>query len=73
MNRLLRLLLCAGASVLIGAGTRAQDFPSRPVTLVVPFAAGSGFDATARTVGEELGKATWAFCRSRSIRHLTWI
>jgi tripartite-type tricarboxylate transporter receptor subunit TctC len=57
VNRLLRLLLCAGASVLIGASARAQEFPSRPVTLVVPFAAGSGIDATARTVGEELGKA----------------
>jgi len=57
VNGLLRLLLSAGAAVLVAAGAWAQDYPSRPVTLVVPFAPGSGIDATARTVGEELAKA----------------
>jgi tripartite-type tricarboxylate transporter receptor subunit TctC len=53
---LLRVFFCAALG-LIGAGARAQDFPSRPLTLVVPFAPGSGIDATARTVAEELSKS----------------
>jgi tripartite-type tricarboxylate transporter receptor subunit TctC len=32
----------------------ADDFPSRPIMLVVPYAAGSGADITARTVGKGL-------------------
>ncbi len=55
MRRLLRR--CMFAAALIGSPALAQEFPNRPVTLVVPFAAGSGIDATARTVSEELGKA----------------
>src|SRR5262245_33302832 len=39
------------------ATAQTQDYPSRPITLVVPFAAGSGIDPTARIVGEELGRA----------------
>jgi tripartite-type tricarboxylate transporter receptor subunit TctC len=48
---------CVVVLALTSAAASAQDFPSRPVTLVVPFAPGSGIDATARTVGEELSKA----------------
>jgi tripartite-type tricarboxylate transporter receptor subunit TctC len=32
----------------------AQPFPSRPITLIVPFAAGGGTDVTARIVGEHM-------------------
>jgi tripartite-type tricarboxylate transporter receptor subunit TctC len=32
----------------------AQDFPSKPITLVVPFAPGSGTDTQARIVGQAL-------------------
>ncbi len=49
----LLVVLSAGAI----AGAQAQDYPSRPVTLVLPFGAGSGIDPTARIVGDELGKA----------------
>ena len=35
----------------------AQDFPSRPVTLIVPFPAGGGVDAVARIVADKLSHA----------------
>jgi tripartite-type tricarboxylate transporter receptor subunit TctC len=52
------LLLIAGLTAgLATAAAQSQDYLSRPITLVVPFAAGSGIDPTARIIGEELGKA----------------
>jgi tripartite-type tricarboxylate transporter receptor subunit TctC len=34
----------------------AQDYPVRPITLVVPYAAGGGNDAMARTVAEKMSR-----------------
>jgi tripartite-type tricarboxylate transporter receptor subunit TctC len=34
----------------------AQDYPSRPVTLTVPLAAGGGMDFIARTIGQKLSE-----------------
>src|ERR1700716_4525855 len=34
----------------------AQDWPARPVTMVVPFAVGSGSDILARIIGPRLGE-----------------
>ena len=34
----------------------AQDYPSRPITLVVPYAAGGGNDVMARIVGEKMSE-----------------
>ncbi|QCI64691.1 Bug family tripartite tricarboxylate transporter substrate binding protein [Phreatobacter stygius] len=50
-----RRALLAGAAAL-AAGTRLAQaaFPERPITLVVPFAAGSGTDTVARVVAEQL-------------------
>lgn len=39
---------------------QAQDFPSRPITIVVPFAAGSGTDTQARVVGQAIAADTRA-------------
>ncbi len=52
-----RLNLLAAAAVIFAAacGTGvAQTYPSRPITLIVPFPAGGGVDAVARIVAEKL-------------------
>jgi tripartite-type tricarboxylate transporter receptor subunit TctC len=52
---LLKTLAAAGAQVL-PALAQAQDFPSRSVRLVVPYAAGGSTDQLARGVAESLSK-----------------
>ncbi|MEW6450166.1 MAG: tripartite tricarboxylate transporter substrate binding protein [Pseudomonadota bacterium] len=53
MKSLLRAL--ALVAVTFSAAS-AQDFPNRPITLVVPYAAGGGNDAMARIAGEKMGR-----------------
>jgi tripartite-type tricarboxylate transporter receptor subunit TctC len=52
MKRLVALLLAACA-----ASAFAQAFPARPITLIVPYAAGGSADVVARPVAAEMGKA----------------
>lgn len=52
-------VLCAAAVAslaVMGGFAAAEDYPSRPVKFVVPFAAGGGNDIVARIVGEKLGE-----------------
>jgi tripartite-type tricarboxylate transporter receptor subunit TctC len=60
----MRKLFCAAAAVaaissaitgLTGAAS-AQTFPSRPITLLVPFPPGGVIDTTARVIETDLGK-----------------
>jgi tripartite-type tricarboxylate transporter receptor subunit TctC len=44
------------ASLLAAGAAIGQSYPSAPVTMVVPFAAGSGTDAVARIVARKLGE-----------------
>jgi tripartite-type tricarboxylate transporter receptor subunit TctC len=50
-----RLRTCLPALLLVLGGTAAaQNFPDKPIRVLVPFAAGSGTDILARVVTEEL-------------------
>ena len=50
------LILAAGALALAGTGAFAQGFPTKPITVIVPFAAGGPTDTSARLVGEAMSK-----------------
>lgn len=54
MRRVVIALSFIGTLFATAAG--AQSYPTGPVTLVVPFAAGSGTDAVARIVAKSLGE-----------------
>ena len=43
--------------VLLPLAAGAQTFPTKPVTLIVPFAAGGPTDTIARILGERMGRA----------------
>jgi tripartite-type tricarboxylate transporter receptor subunit TctC len=45
------------ALVATTAPVAAQDYPSRPITLIVPYSAGGGNDLMARTAAEKMSKA----------------
>src|SRR5262245_60360112 len=45
------------AMVLAGSASRAQTYPDRLVTLVVPYAAGGSSDVLGRLIGERLSKS----------------
>ncbi|MCV0437736.1 MAG: tripartite tricarboxylate transporter substrate binding protein [Hydrogenophaga sp.] len=53
----LSLLACASAALLSPTVAMAQDYPKRPITAVVPVAAGGAFDALARTWADYLSKS----------------
>ena len=54
----LKGLLCVAAFGLgsVPSGAQAQGYPSRPVTVIVPFPAGGPSDVVARIVTEQMGK-----------------
>jgi tripartite-type tricarboxylate transporter receptor subunit TctC len=50
---LIGVLLAAG----LGCVAAGQDYPTRPISLIVPYPPGGGVDAMARIVGEKLSAA----------------
>jgi tripartite-type tricarboxylate transporter receptor subunit TctC len=52
MTRLLFLAVLA----LVAGQARADDWPSRPITLIVPFSAGGGVDLSARIQAQRMGE-----------------
>jgi tripartite-type tricarboxylate transporter receptor subunit TctC len=54
---LMARLLAAVATLSIATIAHAQIYPSHPITMIVPFAAGGTSDVIARTVAEQMGAA----------------
>jgi tripartite-type tricarboxylate transporter receptor subunit TctC len=52
-----RTLLAATVAVCFAASAQAQNYPSKPITLIVPFPAGSTTDLVGRILQDELAKA----------------
>src|SRR5437870_3937671 len=52
-----KLVLAAFATLALVSSAAAQNFPSRPITIIVPFSAGGPSDAMARILAERM-KAT---------------
>jgi tripartite-type tricarboxylate transporter receptor subunit TctC len=59
MKRRAALMVAAAAVSALGFGTsaRAQEFPERPITLVIPFAAGGSTDVVGRIIGQKMSES----------------
>jgi tripartite-type tricarboxylate transporter receptor subunit TctC len=53
---MLRRSILALLAIAPAAPALAQSYPGKPITMIVPFAAGGPTDITARIVGERMGK-----------------
>ena len=56
MRRWVAAAMVLAGVVVVARPTVAQDYPAKPVRVVVPFAAGAGTDLTGRLVAQELSK-----------------
>jgi tripartite-type tricarboxylate transporter receptor subunit TctC len=52
--RIYLTLVCAAAALVAATGAYGQTYPSKPIRIVVPFAAGGPADITARTIAPRL-------------------
>lgn len=53
-----RKMIAAGVATVClgGLSSNAQTFPSKPIKLIIPFAAGSSTDALGRAIGQKMGE-----------------
>jgi len=56
----MKRVLLAAAAALGMAGAQAQDYPSKPIRLIVPLSAGAGADIAARIVAQRMNEH-WKF------------
>lgn len=57
MNSFQQIRTCAIVALLFAAGSAMAQYPSKPITIIVPNAAGSAADSIMRTVAEPLSAA----------------
>ncbi len=65
----MKRIVAALALALAAATAGAQEFPTKSITFVVPFAAGSATDILARAVGQAITNETkqaWSSTTSRA-------
>lgn len=55
--KLLRLVAALGLSLGMAAGALAQQYPTKSITMIVPFAAGGPTDTVARSLGQAMSKS----------------
>ena len=55
--RMTMRLAVAAATLSLATAVHAQDYPKRPISMIVPFAAGGTSDVIARVVAEEMAKS----------------
>ena len=63
-----RTLLALGALASLALPAGAQDFPTKPVTLVIPFAAGGSTDVVGRIIAERMSGSSASRSSSRTGR-----
>jgi len=56
LHRLFKAAAALAAGLTLAVSAQAQDFPSRPVRLIVPYPVGGASDITARLVADRLSK-----------------
>jgi tripartite-type tricarboxylate transporter receptor subunit TctC len=56
-NKAIAYLVALSASLLAGLPAWSQAYPTKPVTIIVPYQAGQGTDVAARLFAEQLSKA----------------
>jgi tripartite-type tricarboxylate transporter receptor subunit TctC len=54
--RALTFAVAAAAALLAAVPTQAQQYPQRPITMIVPFAAGGPTDVLARVLGQHMSQ-----------------
>jgi len=70
--RAIGIAVCfAFASLMHTGPTRADEFPSRPVKVIVPFAAGGPVDVLARAIGSGFASAPASRSSSKTNREAT--
>jgi tripartite-type tricarboxylate transporter receptor subunit TctC len=57
MNRLCSRIAALAVGALVAASAAAQDYPAKPIRIIVPFAAGGPADIYARFIGQRLSEA----------------
>lgn len=55
-TRIVATCAALAASVLAAAAAHAQDYPNKPLRVIVPYAAGGMTDVVARVIGQKLGE-----------------
>ena len=56
LSRAVILSIAAGASSMVAPAAWAQQYPSKPIRMVVPYAAGGTVDIVGRVIGADLAK-----------------